>query len=303
MLEKFVYTANRYMKERFGNRVVRLSFDIGEPCPWGKCSFCDHSSFLPPGSIVPFSDGWKEQYLRSTKFLSDRYKTKDFIAYFQSGTSTAGDPKQLEELYKGAISLPGIRGLTLSTRPDYISKEIIEVILRVAPDDFDIWLELGLQSTDEKTLKNIKRGHTLKEYREAIKCIENHGKDRIKVLPHLILGLPGEDEKMMKETLKQSLEHPLVRGVKLHHLQLYHNTEMKKEYLKTSFPLFEEDEYIELLARIIAHTPKDIVIMRLFSTATNDVLFAPVWHSVKPILLNKLESYLSKYKITQGMEV
>ncbi|MCK5808816.1 TIGR01212 family radical SAM protein [bacterium] len=303
MLEHHIYTANRYMKQRFGNRVVRLSFDIGSPCPWGKCTFCDHSSFLPPGSIVPFSDGWLEQFARSTKFMSDRYKTHDFIAYFQSGTSTAGNVKHLKKLYKAAVSLRGIRGLTLSTRPDYISQEIIEAILDVAPDDFDIWLELGLQSTDESTLKKIKRGHTTQTYFDAVKTIEKYGNGRIKVLAHLILGLPGETKETMLKSVADSYSPAIVHGIKLHHLQLYHNTDMLAEYEKEPFHLFSEDEYIKFLAEVIAKTPKDIVIMRLFSTAKSDVLAAPLWHSVKPLLLNKLESYLSEHTIIQGMEV
>ncbi len=299
MLEDFINTANRYAKKRFGRRVVRLSFDIGTPCPWGKCTFCDHTAFLPPGTIVPLTEGWKTQFERSTAFLKKRYKTDAFIAYFQSGTSTAGTPESLSALYRAACSLPGVVGLILSTRPDYISKEIIEAILRSTPNHFDIWIELGLQSTNDGTLLQIQRGHTVQKYFEAIEIIEKNGQKRISVLPHLILGLPGETPETMKKSVKESTAPAVVEGVKLHHLQIYRNTELYHTYQNKPFPLFEEDEYITLLSEIIKETDDKITFMRLFSTAKSDVLIAPRWPSEKQQLLRKLEIYLSEHNIRQ----
>ncbi|HSW60129.1 MAG TPA: TIGR01212 family radical SAM protein [bacterium] len=300
-IDERIYTFNRYMKEKFGGRVARISFDTGYACPWGKCVFCRNDSFSPIVSVNMRKDNWQETLEKSMTFLKNRYNNKFFASYFQSGTSTFGPVDKLKTFFQTASSIKGVVAFIVSTRPDYIDEERINMILESVPSHIDeIWIELGLQSVKEESLKWIDRGHSAGDYFKAVELIEKYGQGRIKVAPHIILGIPGETIEDMINTVQKSIESPIVKGIKLHHLQIHHGTILEKMYEAEPFHLLSADEYINIMGEIIAVIPEDKVLLRLFTTAPEEYLIAPIWNLGTQEALQKLENWLNITKITQG---
>lgn len=289
------------MNEKFGGRVVRVSFDTGFECPWGKCIFCRNETFSPKVSVNMQKENWREVVDKSMTFLKNRYKNKFFAAYFQSGTSTFGPAEKLKEFYRAAASLDGVVAFIISTRPDYIDREKIELILEALPPHIDeIWIELGFQSAKESSLEWMKRGHSTDEYFKALDLIKKFGDKKIKVAPHIILGLPGETAEEMVETALKSINHPVVKGLKPHHLQVHKGTVLEKIYEKEPFELLSIDDYVKIMSEIIAVTPEEIVFSRLFTTSPEEYLIAPKWELTTQEALQKLENRLKMTKIRQG---
>lgn len=303
MLDDKIFTFNRYMKQKFGGRVARISMSTGFDCPWNKCIFCRKESFSPNVSVDMTKADRVETLERSMNFLKNRYGNKFFAAYFQSGTSTFGDKETLAKMYREAASIKGVVAMIFSTRPDYLGKEEIQLILDCVPENIDeIWIELGLQSTNDCSLKWINRGHDAACYFKAIENVEKYGENKIKVAPHIILGLPGETEEDMLATVLQSTQSPVAKGLKLHHLQIHNMTPLEKIYAENPFPLLSVEKYIEITAKIIAKLPPDKVLFRLFTTAPAEYLIAPKWNLGTQEALRKFEEYLDANHITQGCE-
>jgi len=299
-LDRYVNTFNRYLRDRFGERVARISFDTGVPCPWGKCVFCDNRVFVPSTAIVPEGDGWEARFAAQKERAAARYGARKFIAYFQSGTSTAGDPERLGAMYRRAARLDGVAGLSISTRPDHVSEDIVRRIVEAVPSpDTDIWMEIGLQSIHPRSLAFLNRGHDAAGYDRAVETIHRAG-GRIKVSAHLIAAIPGETTDDLRETIRRATDHPAVRGVKIHHLQVYRETPLAALFEREPFALPGEEEYIALLGDIIRVLPPRIVVMRLFTDAPDDRLLAPRWRSGTQELLRKLEEHCEKHTIFQG---
>ncbi len=300
-LERYVLTFNRYLRERFGDRVARVSFETGLPCPWGRCVFCDNRVFVPRGAVIPGRRGWKDQFVEQKKKMVQRYGAHKVLAYFQSGTATAGDPERLAKLYGLAAKQEGVVGLIVSTRPDYVDENIVRIVRAAAPrEDFDVWIELGLQSAHEKSLRWLNRGHDASAYERAVETIAHAGGGKVKVATHLIFGIPGETPAMVKETIGLAVRHPIVQGIKIHHLQVYRGTPLAEEYAREPFPLPDEDEHLALVADVIRDLPLRVVVMRFFAEAPDAYLIAPKWVSGRQELLRKLEEYCETHRIRQG---
>ena len=301
VLEERISTVNSYMKRKFGQRVVRISFDTGLSCPWGKCIFCQNSSYSPQASVNMKNDSWLEDMKKSRNFLAKRYKASLFAVYFQSGTSTFGPDEMLMDYYRKSVTYDNIVAFILSTRPDYIDKEKIEMILKSVPERIDeVWIELGLQSIKDNSLKLLNRGHDAESYFKALDIIKEYADSKIKVAPHIILGIPGESAEDMHRTVLESIDHPVVKGLKLHHLQVHRGTELEKIYSEQNFELFTLDKYVETLSNIIAVIPEDVVLFRLFTTTPGVYLVAPKWRSTTQEALQKLEEHMIVNKIKQG---
>ncbi len=300
MLEDRIYTFNKYLKEIYGKRVARISFDLNIPCPWAKCVFCNHSSFVPFDCVHITLPGWEAEFEKIKNYMKKRYVTETFIAYFQNNTSTFGEPAELGRIYKKAVELDDIRGLIISTRPDYITRKIVEEIKNAAEKVEDCWIELGLQSVHDSSLEFLKRGHDSSQYFQAVKIIEEFGDGKIKVAPHVILGIPGENLEMYKETLRKALSSSIVRGVKFHHLQIHKDTELFEKYSKTRFDLLSADSYIEIVAELLQYIDPKTVIFRLFTTTPGDYLVAPRWNMKTQQMLEKLNNYMELNNLLQG---
>lgn len=275
---------------------------MGKPCPWSGCTFCNHDSFIPFGSLNVDDESFSEEYVKVRSRMGRRYNADKFFAYFQSGTSTCGHPEDLRRHFSKACALPGIVGLVVSTRPDYIDRERIEVILDAARDLDEVWIELGLQSVHDSSLALLNRGHDSESYFSAVDLIGKMGCGKIKVAPHVILGVPGETEEMMLETVVKSIEPEVVKGIKFHHLQVHNGTALAKSYRQEPFELFSSEGYMRTVAKCISSLPSDITVLRLVTTSPGTYLLAPKWNITMQNYLLMFEKYMADNGLFQGKE-
>jgi len=299
-LDDKILTFNSYLKQTFGKRVVRVSFDTGFGCPWNKCVFCDHNTFVPDISSNMSELNFEEKANSSQNRLEKRYKTNYFFAYFQNGTSTFGPNKKLLEFYKKALSFRGMKGLIVSTRPDYISKDKIDIILEASKNIDEIWIELGLQTSNDNSLKFLNRGHSKQDYLNALDTIEKYGENKIKVAPHLIVGIPNESFEDNLKTLKIAFSSKIVKGVKIHHLQIYKNTKLAQMFQQNPFELFSQESYLKFISDFLEYIPKNIVILRLFASSPEKYLLAPKWNLQTAEFLKKLDKFMEQNHKKQG---
>ncbi len=300
-LEERIYTFNRYSKETFGKRAVRISMSIGKPCPWGGCIYCNDTSFVPDTVFVPGEEGWHGKFENVKKRMERRYGSNIWLAYFQSGTSTCESPEYIKSKFKLPLLSENVKGLIISTRPDYIDEARINAILESLNENTkEVWIELGLQSTNDKSLKFINRGHTAETYFKALDEIYKTAGERIKVAPHLILGIPDENFETMKESVTQSLSHKIVKGVKFHHLQVHRGTKLEKIYSETPFKLFTAEEYIETVAELLRYVPSNVVMHRLFTTSPGEYIIGPKWGISTAEMMEKFNKIIEDKNIMQG---
>lgn len=289
-----------YLKHKFGQKVYKITLDAGFSCPnrdgtisTGGCIFCDdggsfsraHSNLLPVDKQV-------EAGIIS---LSDKFKAKKFMSYFQAYTNTYKPVKELEEIYSSALNHPDIIGISIGTRPDCIDKEKLNLIASYT-DDYETWIEYGLQSIHDRTLKYINRGHDFKTFEHA--C--NQTMDRnIKVCAHVILGLPGETRDDMIETAK-TLAKMGIDGVKIHDLCVMKNTKLARMYQEQEIKLLEEDEYVSLVCDFLELLPPKTTIHRLAGNGLQALKIAPLWLNKKFEVLNKIDREFIKRNSWQG---
>ncbi len=297
------YSLNSFLKNKFGEKVYRISVDAGFTCPnrdgskgTGGCIYCSGSgagaAYASPGLSVP------EQIRKGIEIVGKRYGTKKFIAYFQPFSNTYGRAADLLKLYKSALGFPEICGIAIGTRPDCIDEEKIEMLNGLSQETFLI-VEYGAQSMHDKTLEKINRCHSAEENVSAVKMTVKSG--RIHTVAHLILGLPGESEPDMIESVSELIGTG-INGFKFHHLYVENGTALEKEFMAGNIPLLGRDEYIEILAKIIRILPDDIVIHRLFSDSSPDRLIAPLWTLNKQENMAVFQNALAVKGITQGMD-
>ena len=257
-------TYSHYLKKKYGQSVYRVGIDGGFTCPnrlgrlSGGCTYCD-----PYGSRSAYV-GENEldlegQIRRSIGAMGKRYRAEEFILYFQAYTSTYGPTADLKALYDHCLGLYDFKELIVSTRPDCLDREKADLLASYKRDDFDVWVELGLQSIHDETLQRINRGHGSKEFYEAVTLLKERG---IKVAVHLIFGLPGEDRAKIMETVRR-VNDLRPEGIKIHNLHIPSRSPLYGEYElgELSFP--GSQRHISYLADAIEIINKDIVIMRL----------------------------------------
>ena len=267
----------RFLKETFGCRVYKVSIDGGFTCPnrdgslsLEGCTYCNNDSFRPRSATrlrpVP------EQMSEGMDYLRRRYGARKFIAYFQPFSNTYAPLADLVPLYEAALDHPDVVGLALGTRPDCIDEEKLAWLERLARTRF-VTVEYGLQSVCDETLRRINRGHDLSCWLEAMARTRNRG---IWIGAHLILGFPWETR---AETLAGAdiVSDEGVNVLKLHHLHVVRGTALAREFAANPFPLPTLGEYAELVADFLERLSPDIRIERLFGTAPEGELIAPLW--------------------------
>jgi len=273
----FYYSFNNYLKERFGERVQKITLDAGLSCPnrdgtrgVGGCVYCDSRGSGSNGS-KKYPD-IKAQIVAGKNFLSKRYKAKKFIAYFQSYSNTYASAEKLKGLYDQAVSVPDVVGLSIATRPDCLTEEALEVISGYS-DRLMVWLELGMQTSCDATLKRINRGHTFKEFVEGFNLARKYP---VQICVHSIIGLPGEQKKEMHVTAEDLAElEP--DGVKIHSLYVSKNTELENMYRRKEFIPLSQKEFVNIACDYIELLPKKTVIHRLTGDPAPNELVAPQW--------------------------
>lgn len=283
---------NKYLKDKFGQKVYKISLDGGFTCPNrdGKidtrgCIFCSKGG---SGDFAQNRDlSITEQIENGKKIVEKKIKSGKYIAYFQAFTNTYAPVEILRAKYSEAINHPDIVALSIATRPDCLGDDVIELLYemnKIKP----VFVELGLQTIHSDSAKYIRRGYSLEVYNEAVKKLKNIG---VNIVVHIILGLPNESENDMLETVKYVCESG-ANGIKLQLLHIIAGTDLAKDYEKGLFKTLEFDEYVELIAKCVAIIPKNIVIHRLTGDGAKKDLIAPLWSADKKKVLNAINKAL-----------
>ena len=268
-----------HLRQRLGQRVQKIPLDAGASCPnrdgtkgFGGCTYCNNQTFSP--EYCHTEKSVTEQLEEGVRFFSRKYPDMKYLAYFQAYTNTYDELDSLIAKYEEALSYPDVRGLIVGTRPDCMPEALLDYFAALSKEKF-VMIEYGLESTLDRTLVRINRGHTHAESEDAIRRTAAKG---IYTGAHLILGLPGEsrDEILHHADVLSTL--PLTT-LKLHQLQLIRNTRMAKEQAEhpEQFHLYTADEYIELVIDFIERLNPSIVVERFVSQSPKELLIAPDW--------------------------
>lgn len=295
----YINTLNAYLKNRFGRKIYKLTLDGGMTCPnrdgkvgFGGCIFCGGNG---SGSFCPSVDlSITAQIEEGKKLLKNKIKEGGYIAYFQSHTNTYAAVPYLRKIFYEAVNHPDIVGISIGTRPDCLENEVLkllEELTKIKP----LWVELGLQTINENTAKLINRCYPLKVYDEAVKNLKSIGAE---VVTHVILGLPGETEEQMLETVAYSSK--VSDGIKLQLLHVLKDTKLYEMYQKEPFKIFSMEEYTELLCRCIEIIPKNVVIHRMTGDGDKRLLVEPMWSGNKKVVLNYINKVFLEKDIVQG---
>ena len=268
-----------FLRNIFPYKVQKISLNAGFTCPnrdgskgWGGCTYCNNQTFSPEYCHTERSI--TQQLDEGVRFFSRKYPDMKYLAYFQAYTNTYDEMERLKAIYEEALNYPGVVGLIVGTRPDCVPDALLDYFAELAKKTF-VMVEYGLESTLNKTLIRINRGHTQAESEEAIRKTAGRG---IYTGAHLILGLPGETKEEILHHADIISSLPLTT-VKLHQLQLIRNTRMAKEFSDRpdEFHLYTADEYIELVVDFVEKLNPSITIERFVSQSPKELLIAPDW--------------------------
>ena len=299
---KRYYDLGDFFKKIFPYKVQKISVNAGFTCPnrdgnkgYGGCTYCNNQTFSP--EYCHTEETVADQIRKGITFFGRKYPDMKYLAYFQAYTNTYADLNTLIEKYEQAISQPGVVGLIIGTRPDCMPDELLDYLENLSKKIF-VMVEYGVESTLDKTLEFINRGHSFQCSKEAIIKTAARG---IYTGAHMILGLPGETHEEILSHASSLSELPLTT-LKLHQLQLIKNTKMASQYKANPelFHIFEVDEYIDMAIDFIERVREDIVIERFVSQSPKDLLIAPDWGLKNYEFTSKLNKRLADRDTRQG---
>ncbi|WP_279048789.1 TIGR01212 family radical SAM protein [Cedecea davisae] len=295
-LQKLVNMFGGDLSRRYGQKVHKLSLHGGFSCPnrdgtigRGGCTFCNVASFAD-----------EEQQHNSIAVQLARQasrvdRAQRYLAYFQAYTSTWAEVQVLRSMYQQAVSQASIVGLCVGTRPDCVPDSVLDLLSEYREQGYEVWLELGLQTANDKTLHRINRGHDFACYQETTRRARARG---LKVCSHLIVGLPGEGQQQCMETVERVVETG-VDGLKLHPLHIVEGSIMAKSWHAGRLGGIELEEYVQTAAEMIRHTPLDVVFHRISASARRPTLLAPLWCENRWTAMVEIDRYLLEHG-TQG---
>ena len=292
---KRYHTLNYFYKQKFGQKVFKVSLNAGFLCPnyeKGGCIFCSHQSGDFAGNP---NDELITQFKKIKAQMEHKWPNGLTIAYFQAGTNTFAPLPVLKEKYESVLSLPNVIGLDIATRSDAITNETMDYLEELSKKTFLI-VELGLQSIHAKTLRFINRGHTLENFTNCVKELKKRG---IYTVVHIINGLPGETKEDMLETVKY-LNELAIDGLKIHMLHILKDTPLATYYEKHPFHLLTKEEYIDIVCDELRLLNPKIVIHRITGDPKKEDLIAPTWLIKKFCVLNDIDKEMKKRNIYQG---
>lgn len=287
-------TLNDFLKEKFGTKVIKLSLDGHNSCPnrinnQGGCIFC---SKMGAGEFTDGTLSVSEQLKFQKKFMSKKWKSDKYIAYFQNFTNTYGNVKRLTNMYEEVIQMEGIVGLSIATRADCLSDEIMQMLKTLNSKTF-LWVELGLQTVNDETIKLINRGYSHEVFDEGIKKLKDAG---INFLVHVIYGLPYETRKDYFNTLDYVIKiKPF--GVKFHSLYIQRDSALFNYYLENDIKLITKKEYVEIVCDSLEKLSSDIVVHRITGDPDRKVHIAPMWVRDKLSVISEIHSELKRRRI------
>lgn len=289
-----------HLKQKFGVKVYKVTLDAGFSCPnrdntisTDGCIFCDEGGSFSQAHSKLLSI--EEQLEVGIKTLSERFKAKKFMSYFQAYSNTYKPVNELEKIYKSALKHTDIVGISIGTRPDCVDKEKLKLISEFK-DDYYTWIEYGLQSIHDKTLKAINRGHDFDCFLQAYEMTKEAG---LNICAHVILGLPGETKEDMLKTA-QKLAELKVDGIKIHMLCALEGTKLSELYEAGKISFMSEDEYLNTVCDFLEILPAETTIHRLAGNGLKKNLIAPRWLGKKLDALNKIDRELERRNSYQG---
>ena len=293
---------NNYLRQRFGSKVYKISLDGGMTCPnrdgtlgVGGCIFCSEGG---SGDFAEnFDPDINAQINRAINRVASKNKHGKYIAYFQSYTNTYAPTEYLREIFCKAINHPDVVALSIGTRPDCLPDEVISLLSelnRIKP----VWIELGLQTSDERSALFINRGYTNDVFENAVNALHSEG---IEIIVHVILGLPNETEETILNTINYINRFP-VNGIKLQLMHILKGTALENIYIDHPdiFHFTSQESYVDILGKCIESLRPDIVLHRITGDGPKNILIAPMWSANKKQVLNTINKYLSDNNIIQG---
>lgn len=289
---------NKFLKEKFGERTLKICIDGGFSCPnrdgkisKGGCIFCSDKG---SGEHICTAQNISEQVIKY--FASPRSKRANkFIAYFQNFTNTYDTIESLKNKYDAALIDEKIVAIAIATRPDCIDESVAR-LLKSYSDKYYVWVELGLQTSNDDTAKLINRGYKSNKFTEAVNLLNKYGID---VVVHIMVGLPGENKTDLENTV-EFLNNHNYQGLKIHSTYVVENTVLANWYKEGRYRSMTFEEYMESLTYIITHISPNIVIHRISGDAPKDMLIAPEWNIHKKWVLNGLDKILKEQDLWQG---
>lgn len=300
--DKRYHSLDYELKQTFGEKVYRLSLNGGMTCPNRDgtldnrgCIFCSAGG---SGDFAAAPDiSVHAQILSAKKRIQAKTDCKKFIAYFQAYTNTYAPACHLRRIFTEAISDPEVRILSIATRPDCLSPEILTLLAELNAIK-PVWVELGLQTIHERTANWMRRGYPLSVFEQAVHSLHAIG---VQIITHVILFLPGESEADMLATIHYLNALP-IDGIKLQLLHVLKHTDLADFYRQEPFYIPDMNSYFHLLGKCIASLRPDIVIHRLTGDGPKSLLIAPLWTGNKRLVLNQMQRYLKEQNLWQGKE-
>lgn len=310
---------NEFLKEKFGERTLKICIDGGFTCPnrdgtkgTGGCIFCsergsgDHikqfQTINPLSNLDDSLENFKKLDLSITKQVENYFKSykseraNKFIAYFQNFTNTYDSIENLKIKYDSALIDNRIVALAVATRPDCINEEIVK-LLKSYSDKYYVWVDLGFQTANEDTANFINRCYSNNEFSSAVKLLNNYNID---VVTHIMVGLPGETQSDLEKTVDFINKHN-IQGIKIHSTYVVENTVLADLYKNKKYTPITLENYLESVVYILTHIDKDIIIHRFSGDAPKDTLIAPNWNTHKKWVLNGLNKIMTERNLFQGM--
>lgn len=299
---KRYYTLDNYNKNKYKTKVFKINLNLGLTCPnidgtkgYGGCIYCKSGGNPFPGNI---KKSLKEQFEEGKEKLHKKWKTGKYIAYFGNNTNTYAPLDYLKKAFEEVLTYKDVIGLNISTRPDAITDETLEYLIDLNKRT-NLTIELGLQTIHNQTSILINRGHTLGEFENMYKKLH---KNKIKVVVHIINGLPYETKEMMIETVKY-LNKLHIEGIKIHMLHVLKGTKLEKLYKKEKFKILTKEEYIDIITTQIENLNPEIVVNRITGDPDTKDLIEPAWLTKKFSIINDIDKNLKKRNTYQGFNL
>ena len=299
---KRYYTYEYYLRKKFGKKLARIPLDIGLTCPNidGKCAYggCIYCSPRGSGDFAESAVlSVREQYERTRARLSSKWDTSHTIAYFQAHTNTYAPLEFLKERFEEALALDGVEAISIATRADCLGEDICNYLAELA-EKIPLTVELGLQSSSDKTAELINRGHDFATFCEGYERLRSVS-SKIEIGVHIILGLPEESEEDMLKTVKDvAALNP--NQVKIHLLHVISGTQLAKIYERGEYIPLTKEQYVSLAVKALELLPPDTVVARITGDAPSDMLLAPEWSRKKVSVINDIDKLLCENKTYQG---
>jgi len=289
-----------YLKDHYGQRVQKVTVDAGFTCPnrdgtvaSGGCTYCNNESFNPGYNSA--AKTIRQQVAEGIEFLRRRYGTEKYFVYFQPYSNTYASLDRLKRCYEEALSIPGVIGLTIGTRPDCIDEEKLHYLEELAKTH-EITIEYGLESFLDDTLRKINRGHDFQSFLDALELTRGRG---LKICTHIILGFPWEKKSDWLTEAAVLSELP-IDFLKIHQLHIVRNTVMEKQYNEGKLRLLTYKEYLDVIVSFLERLSRRIIIQRLGGVAPPHMLIAPKWGKRYPEMLKSIDDMLEERDTWQG---